>query len=74
MTRGSNEPPNGGVGITVRVVLAVVVIVMALGAVLWILELVTPAVFEVLLTRTALIGGVVILVALALGWLGGGRR
>jgi hypothetical protein len=47
---------------------------MALGAVLWILELVTPAVFEVLLTRTALIGGVVILVALALGWLGGGRR
>ena len=73
-----SEDPNGrkgsgGLAITARVILAVVVLAIAVGALLLVLDLVSLGFFQVLATRAALIGGIALITALALGLLGGGR-
>ncbi len=74
-----SEDPNGrsgsgGLAVAARVILAVVVLAIGLGALLLVLDLVSLGFFQVLATRAVLVGGVALLVALALGLLGGGRR
>ena len=74
-----SEDPNerrgsGGLAVAARVILAVVVLAIGVGALLLVLDLVSLGFFQVLATRAVLVGGVALLVALALGLLGGGRR
>ena len=75
MSENPNERQEpGGLGIAVRVILAVVVLAIAVGALLLVLELVSLGFFQLLVTRAALIGGIALLVSLALGLLGGTKR
>ncbi len=75
MSEERNEKRSaGGLNVAVRVILAVVVLAIGVGALLLVLDLVSLGFFQVLASRAALAGGVALLVALALGLLGGGRR
>ncbi len=63
-----------GAMIGLRIILAIVVLVLAVGGVLWALDFITAEAFQVLAAKTALVGGIVLAANLVLGWLGGRRR
>lgn len=68
------EETSWGAVIGLRIILAIVVLVLAVGGVLWALDFITPEAFQVLAVKTALVGGIVLVANLVLGWLGGRRR
>ncbi len=63
-----------GAMVGLRIILAIVVLVLAVGGVLWALDFITAEAFQVLAAKTALVGGIVLAANLVLGWLGGRRR
>ncbi len=63
-----------GAMIGLRIILAIVVLVLAVGGVLWALDFITAEAFQVLAAKTALVGGIVLAANLVLGWLAGGAR
>ena len=69
-----SEETGWGAVIGLRIILAIVVLVLAVGGVLWALDFITPEAFQVLAVKTALVGGIVLVANLVLGWLGGRRR
>jgi len=72
--RDDDGPGGRGVNWSLRVIVAVAVLVVAGGAVLYLLGLLSPEVFRHLVSQTLLVGGVAAVTALVLGWLASGRR
>ena len=71
MNEPMNESPRPGWGLaaTLKIILAVVVLIIAGGAVLWVLDVISLEVLEGLAIKTALVGGVSAAAALVLGLL-----
>ncbi|RTZ74330.1 MAG: hypothetical protein DSZ00_04590 [Gammaproteobacteria bacterium] len=71
MPEKMNETPRPGWGLiaTVKIVLAIVVMVIAGGAILLVLDLLTLDTFKVLALKTALVGGVSLVAGIILGLL-----
>lgn len=71
MPEEMNEPPRSGRGLiaTVKIVLAIVVMIIAAGAILLVLDLLTFDAFKVLALKTALVGGGSLVAGVVLGLL-----
>ncbi len=64
-----SQRPGRGVAATVKIILAVVVLVIAGSAVLWGLDVISLEALEGLVIKTTLVGGVAAAAALVLGLL-----
>ncbi len=71
MTQEFNDSPQPGWGLpaTMKIIVAIVVMIIAGGAILYVLDMLTLDAFKTLSIKTALVGGVLIVAGLALGLL-----
>ncbi|WP_456373321.1 hypothetical protein [Thiolapillus sp.] len=71
MTQDFNDSPEPGWGLpaTLKIILALVVMIIAGGAVLYVLDMLSLEGLKVLTLKTSLVGGVLIVAGLALGLL-----
>ncbi|GEM_PF-3645907 len=71
MTQDFNDSPEPGWGLpaTLKIILALVVMIIAGGAVLYVLDMLSLEGLKVLALKTSLVGGVLIVAGLALGLL-----
>ncbi|WP_456416083.1 hypothetical protein [Thiolapillus sp.] len=71
MAQDFNDSPAPGWGMaaTLKIIIAIVVVVIAGGAILYVLEMLSLQTLKTISIKTALVGGVLILAGLALGLL-----
>jgi len=71
VTQDFNDSPEPGWGLpaTLKIILALVVMIIAGGAVLYVLDMLSLEGLKVLALKTSLVGGVLIVAGLALGLL-----
>ncbi len=71
MTQDFNDSPEPGWGLpaTLRIILAIVVMIIAGGAILYVLDMLSLASLKTLAIKTSLVGGVLIVAGLILGLL-----
>jgi len=76
MPEEMNETPRPGWGMmaTIRIILAIGVLVIAGGAILLVLDLLTPEAFKALALKTLLVGAVSLATGLVLGLLARSRQ
>lgn len=69
MTQDFNDSPKPGWGVaaSLKIIVALVVIIIAGGAIMYVLEMLSLETLKALSIKTALVGGVLILAGLVLG-------
>ncbi len=76
MPEEMNETPRSGWGLmaTIKIILAIVVMIIAGGAILLVLDLLSLEAFKVLALKTVLVGGVSLVAGVVLGLLARSRQ
>lgn len=69
-----NTPPGSGLFVSLKIIVAILVIIVAGAAVALVLDVITLEVFKVVTLKSALVGGVAAVASIVLGLLAGGRR
>ena len=67
-------PPGSGLFASLKIIVAVLVIIIAGAAMALVLDLITLEAFKVITLKSALVGGVAAVASIVLGLLAGGRR
>ncbi|BAO43598.1 hypothetical protein [Thiolapillus brandeum] len=75
MTQDFNESPESGWGLpaTLKIIVAIVVMIIAGGAIFYVLDLLSLENFKTLAVKTGLVGGVLVIAGLVLGLLTRGK-